>query len=160
MRWMILIGLGVAIGLFLIGSGVAESMRGSQAASHVISQTIVVNQEVLDAEILASVGNSPISSDQAKALAAKHVRDAAGALGSSARYVKLTLRSTDGEVAFNVQAHPVWLVTFEGLGYQPPTTGGATCSCDPLYARPNTVVALDAQTGKLIALYGTNDSPP
>jgi|GEM_PF-6657235 len=155
-----LLGFCVIACLFLVGSGVAASTKGSGVPNAVVSQTAVVGQQVVNADIRPSTGNPPISQAQAEALAAKQVSGAADALHTSAQYVEITLRSSDGKVFSRVQAHPVWLVTFEGVGYTPSRGGEASCSCDNIYARSNTVVALDARTGALVTLYGTDDSTP
>jgi hypothetical protein len=69
----------------------------------------------------------------------------------------LTLRDSDGKVVAGIQARPAWLVTFAGVAYAPGGTSASVCACATLYQRPNTAVTLDAQTGALITLLGSDN---
>ena len=102
----------------------------------------------------AGVGQPAIPEAKAIELAQAQQPSLAASKGIQSRYVKLTLRLSDGTVARDTSDRMAWLITFNGVAYAPAGTSASVCNCSAAYARPNTVVAFDAQTGALIALMG------
>jgi len=76
---------------------------------------------------------------------------------SQARYVRLTLWDASGQVARGIQDRPTWLVDFPGVAYVPSSTASSVCACNVLNQRANTLVAVDASTGELLTVLGSDD---
>jgi hypothetical protein len=116
------------------------------------SQTVVIGEEFLAAEVWAASGTPVVSREQAIAVAHKYVSGWPQASDTSARYAMLILHPEGGNTAASGPARRVWLVTFRGVPYDP----AGTCGCAEYFRRSTTGVALDAADGELVAVYGTN----
>ena len=117
-------------------------------------QQVVVGTQLLQAETVSAPGQSAISENQAVSLASASVPTSRTASAIDAHFVSITLRKSDGEVAMGIASHPVWLVTFRGALYDPASALEGSCACGDSYKRPSTTVALDAQTGLVVIIYG------
>lgn len=117
-------------------------------------QPVIVGQESLTAQVSTLSGTPTLLSKQAVTIAERYVTSWAQAKSITPRYVALTLRSTQGNVAWGIRRHPVWLVEFAGARYAPAAYPESDCACDRLFQPPNTAVAIDAQTGALVMNYG------
>jgi hypothetical protein len=147
-------------GAFLSLGLLACAKLGVGAAAPAVApvrQNILVDQQVLSMEWVPGTGSPAIDQAKAEALAATYLSGASQATHVDPRYVQLTLRDADGKVSGGVQARPAWLVTYTGVAYTPGGTSASVCACATLYQRPNTVVSLDAQTGALITLLGSDN---
>jgi hypothetical protein len=142
------------LALLLIG-GLALAACGGTAAAPGPPQAIVVGHDFLSAEADAAPGRPAVSRERAVAAAEAAVPNWRAASGVTARYVALTLRAEDGQVALGVQARPVWLVLFGGVTYDPESAALSGCPCAPAYERPDTVVAVDARDGAQVVMYGS-----
>jgi len=87
-----------------------------------------------------------ITATAARTQADKAVPNAAKATAVEARYIALTLQ------ADNVTRN-VWLVTYNGVEFSP---SGCTCHVD--MTTPNTVGAVDGQTGAVALSFGADDA--
>jgi hypothetical protein len=128
-----------------------------QPAPASIRQSVLIDQQTLIVESAPGEGNPQIDQTRAMMLAVAYLPGSAHPSGVQSRYVVLTLRDASGSVAGAVSSQPAWLITFPGAAYIPSSTSASVCSCPAIYQRPNTVVAIDARTGALIALLGTDN---
>jgi hypothetical protein len=123
------------------------------AKTAVTLQQAVGGQRLVILEEAPAPGRPPIADSEAMAVAASFVGTSGQATRNQPEYVRLTVRDEKGEVAWDIAARPVWLVTFPGVGY-PSAVGSSDCSCLMNYWRPNTVVAVDASTGAPVIKLG------
>jgi hypothetical protein len=100
--------------------------------------------------VVAPPPGGPSAIDQATALrkAALALTKAEQATGVTARQATLSLAGSDG--ATTMTGRHAWLVTYEGLAF----SVSPTCTCY-VETRPNTTVVVDAQSGMVLAAYGT-----
>jgi fructose-specific component phosphotransferase system IIB-like protein len=135
-------------------AGIGSYLAPRTASS--FDQDVVMDQRLLTAHITVATGKPTIDRDRAIALATPYVTNAAQADSVIARYVQLTLNDPDGGMTSGIHDRLVWLVTFRGVTYSPVTTSASTCACGSYYQRPNTAVALDAVSGKLVVSFGVD----
>jgi hypothetical protein len=147
--------LGVALSVGLVAS--SDVISANAAASEPVQLNAVLDQQIVQLEMTPSVGQPAVAESQAIKLAESAVPSSTGSTGIQSQYVRLTIRGGDGQVIRGIDARPAWLITFKGVGYTPPGTSGSVCSCSMVYGRPNTLAALDAQTGAIIARMGVSD---
>jgi hypothetical protein len=118
---------------------------------------VLIDQQVLSLEWEPGTGSPAIDQARATTLAGTYLPGAGRATHVEPRSGRWTLRDSDGKVVAGIQARPAWLVTFAGVAYAPGGTSASVCACATLYQRPNTAVTLDAQTGALITLLGSDN---
>jgi hypothetical protein len=124
------------------------------SAANVTRQNAVLEQRLVVLEMASDVGAPAIAEGQAVNVATRRLVTSASATNVQARALKLTLRNEAGDVAWGIQAWPVWLVTFKGIGYPLASASAGDCSCAAYYWRPDTAVVVDAQTGEPLLTLG------
>lgn len=143
--------LGLALALVLGGCGRAPDSTAATAPSVAANATptkrtlTAVDGQRLDVVEQPLAGHPAITATAAQTQADKSVPNAAKATAVEARYVALTL-DTDKTT------RNVWLVTYSGVEFSP---SGCTCHVD--MTTPNTVVAVDGQTGAVTLYFGADD---
>jgi hypothetical protein len=152
--------LAVALIAAVLGSGLVGCSRlglpTAQPDQTTVQQSVLIDQQAVSMEWEPGIGSPPVDQNRALTLAASYVPGSTATTPVESRYVRLTLRDSDGKVVAGVQARPVWLVTFRGVAYLPAGSSATVCACATIYQRPSTVVSLDAQTGALITLLGAD----
>ena len=118
-----------------------------------ISVTVTLGDgSVETATLLPDVGTPGLTEAQARAEAGKYVNGLQQATSVAARYVRLTLpNQTSVADHRSIHERTVWLISYAGVGF----SGPPQCECAAISAQPNTSVALDAASGKLVASFGT-----
>ena len=140
--------LGLTVALALAGCGRAT---GAAAPVATIDTTPIrysltaADGQRLDATEQTLADQPAITASAARAKASAAVPNAARATAVATRYVALTLDS-------DKTTRNVWLVTYSGVEFTP---GG--CSCHADLTTPNTVVAVDGQTGAIALIFGRED---
>jgi hypothetical protein len=119
----------------------------------VTNQDAIVGQEVVTAQFMPVTVAGALAQQQA-VQKARGFTSGANVGAVTASLVALTVRDTHGQIAWNLQARPVWLVLFSGVSYQPTTAADAGCACSQYDNRPNTAVALDPASGAMVLTYG------
>jgi hypothetical protein len=114
----------------------------------------VLDQQVVQLDLTPGAGQPDIPEARAIEIATSQLPAAAQSPHIASRYVSLTVRTSDGVVTRGISSRLAWLITFTGVSYAPSGTAANVCNCAAAYARPNTVAALDARTGAVIALMG------
>jgi hypothetical protein len=118
-----------------------------------ISVTVTLGDgSVETATLLPGVGTPALSEAQARAEAGKYLNGLQQATSVAARYVRLTLANQTAVAdRRSIHERTVWLVSYAGVGF----SGPMQCECAAISAQPDTSVALDAASGKLVASFGT-----
>jgi hypothetical protein len=118
-----------------------------------ISVTVTLGDgSVETATLLPGVGTPALTEAQARAEAARYLNGLQQATSVAARYVRLTLPNQMAVADHrSIYERTVWLVSYAGVGF----SGPSQCECATISAQPNTLVALDATSGKLVASFGT-----
>lgn len=124
------------------------------AGERVAVQRVIVGEDQLSAQVADLRGTPEVPPAQAVTIAERYAPAWQQASSVTTRYVTLTLRSSDGKVAWGVQGRTVWLVSFKGARYAPEGYPESKCACDRQFQPPNTAVAVDARTGALVIDYG------
>ena len=145
----------VGIALCCLASGDAR-FAANPPAHGTVQQSILVDQQVLVMELTTGVGTPEVDQRRALALAKSDLNGSVQATSVDSRYVMLTFRDADGNIAGGVHDRPAWLVTFRGVNYLPNSSSASVCACDAAYKRPSTVVTIDARNGALITAFGTD----
>jgi hypothetical protein len=151
---IVVLSLGAGFGLIASND---VHLEASPRGQDVASAHAVADQEILVLDLAPGPGRPPIQEFQAITLAESLLPTLAESTSIQSRYVSLTLRDSDGGVAWGLQSRPAWLVTFKGVRYAPFGRAASACACSAIYERPNTMAALDARTGALISYFGIDN---
>src|SRR5579859_2246708 len=127
--------------LWLAGCG---PWRPASASSP--TQIAVIDQTFLTVQETHPRGAPALSRERAIDVAQRYAHTNAlpldKATSVAARYVALTLRTSEGKTLEGVGARKVWLVTLSGVAYEPPGADApGSCTCAEAYRRPSTAVA-------------------
>lgn len=114
--------------------------------------TITLGEEYLVADLAPLSGQPAVSQDAAVAAARDHVDSWRQAKAVVPRYAALSLHSTDGALTPGFDKRPVWLVTFNGAEYNPPSL----CACAIQYVKASTAVAVDPANGAFVTEFGVD----
>jgi hypothetical protein len=121
-------------------------------------QSILIDQQTLVMSTEPGVMPPAIDQDRAIAVATSHLAASTSQPKvSQARYVTLTLWDSSGQVVRGIRDRPTWLVDYQGVAYVPSSTASSVCACNVLNQRANTLVAVDANTGELMTVLGSDD---
>jgi hypothetical protein len=144
----ILLGLVLALGGCSRPSGPVAATAPSVTANTTPTKRAVTTADGQRLDVVEQpLAERPtITATAARTQADKAVPNAAKATAVEARYIALTLQ------ADNVTRN-VWLVTYNGVEFSP---SGCTCHVD--MTTPNTVVAVDGQTGAVALSFGADDA--
>lgn len=151
---------GVLVALVLACSvGCAPPSVGGAVESQPFRMNVVLDQNLMLVEASGFSSKPVISDTRAITLARASLGTSSKETGVDARHVAFTLRNDDGGVAWSMKNRETWLVTFRGIGYPQATANAADCSCAAAYWRPDTLVAVDAQSGSILMRLGTVVKP-
>ena len=114
--------------------------------------TITLGEEYLVANLAPLPGQPAVSRDAAVTAARDHVDSWQQAKAVVPQYVALSLHSTDGSLTPGFDKRPVWLVTFNGAEYNPPSL----CACAIQYVKASTAVAMDPASGAFVTEFGVD----
>lgn len=146
-RAALVVGLALTVvaALILGGCGPTPAPSAAPPPAQIRRAFTAADGQRLDAIEQPLAARPAITAEAARAQADRAVANAAGATAVAARYVALTLENERA-------THNVWLVTYSGAEFVP---SGCTCHVDG--AVPNTVVAVDGQTGAVTLIFGADD---
>ena len=136
-------------------AGCAPPAVGGAVESQPFRMNAVLDQNLMLVEASGLSSRPVISDTRAITLARASLGTSSKETGVDARHVAFTLRNNDGGVAWSMKDRETWLVTFRGIGYPQATANAADCSCAAAYWRPDTLVAVDAQSGSILMRLGT-----
>ena len=146
--------LGLISSLCLPTAGDA-AVAATSTPSSGINVSAVVEQRSVILDEATNPGTPTVPESQAITLATSYLGTSGQVSSIQTNFTTLTVRGDKGEVAWGIEAQPAWLVTFQGVAY-PAANGASDCSCQAYYWRPNTVVAVDANTGAKIIKLGVS----
>ncbi len=134
----------IALALVIAALGGCGRVPAGQAsAAH--RSLVAADGQRLDAVEKPLSERPAISEATARIQAAQVIADAQAATAIQARFVALTLETDQ-------TTRRVWLVTYSGVAFAP-----NGCTCHVSGETPNTIVAVDGQTGAVVLLFGADD---
>ena len=134
--------IALALAVAALG-GCGRVPAGQAVAAH--RSLVAVDGQRLDAVEKPLAERPAISEATARTQAAQAVADVQAATAIQARFVALTLETEQ-------TTRRVWLVTYSGVAFAP-----SGCTCHVNGETPNTIVAVDGQTGAVVLLFGADD---
>jgi hypothetical protein len=148
----ILVGLVAILCFATSGDASSASLQSTKETTH---QSAVLDQSLVTLDLMPPASVTPsVDESHAIARATSALATASPASSVQTRQVTLTLRKADGAVAWGIQARPVWLITFQGIGYPLASATAGDCACAAYYWRPSTIIAIDARTGDVLLKLG------
>jgi hypothetical protein len=134
----------IALALLVAALGGCGRVPSGQAsAAH--RSLVAADGQRLDAVEKPLSERPAISEAAARTQAAQVVTDVQAATAIQSRFVALTLETEK-------TTRNVWLVTYSGVAFTP-----NGCTCHVSGETPNTIVAVDGQTGAVVLLFGADD---
>lgn len=151
---------GISVALILASLvGCASPPMGGAVESQPFRMNAVLEQNLVVVEASGLSSNPVITDARAITLARTSLGTSSKETGVDTRHVAFTLRNDDGGIAWSMKDRAIWLVTFHGIGYPQATANAADCSCAAAYWRPDTLVAVDAQSRSILMRLGTVVKP-